>query len=454
MTKIAHTLKSIVSGAPKFALLAIVFGAMTAGCVPASTVVDNRSHETVAPAVGTAAPVAPAQVAVVSPAPAVAPPLALAAAVPAVPPPLPPLLPFNEAITTAARNLFRAALAQDPNAKFVVIDPLVDGMSGYQSKATQSIQDIIIRVAKQDFPQYVVKSITPESLGQQPRILVGTFTPVNAQMKTTGEREAYRFCLVMGDLKTGKVVAKSVVRVPIAEADSTPTLVFGDSPVWSDDPSVQAYIATCQSTKVGDSIKPEYIDGLLAASLINEAVDAYNSGLYADALELYTTARKTPQGDQLRVYDGIYLSLMKLGRTQQSQAAFKDLVDFGLRRKRLATLIEFRPGSVRFETSTKFPAGTYDMWLQQIASESAAQKACLQITGHTSPTGPAALNDSLSLLRAEFVQTKLERDAPALQKRTIAGGVGSRENIIGTGKDNSSDAIDRRVELKPIEPCT
>jgi outer membrane protein OmpA-like peptidoglycan-associated protein len=281
---------------------------------------------------------------------------------------------------------------------------------------------------------------------------VGTFTPVNAQMKTTGEREAFRFCLVMGDLKSGKVVAKSVVRTPLAEADSTPIMTFGDSPVWSDDPSVQAYIATCQATKVGDAIKQEYIDGLLAASLINEAGAAYENGHYAEALELYTTARKATSGDQLRVYNGIYLSLVKLGQMEQSQAAFRDLVDYGLRKKRLAIKFKFRPGSVRLATDTM--SGSYSMWLQQIASETAAQRACLQITGHTSPTGTAALNDNLSLLRAEYIQTRLERDEPALQNRTTAEGRGSRDNIIGTGRDDASDAIDRRVELKPIAPCT
>jgi outer membrane protein OmpA-like peptidoglycan-associated protein len=452
MTKTGRTLKSIVSGDLSLILLVIAVGAMTTGCVPMPPSAENQpTHETAAPAAS--APAAPANVAAASPPVAAAPvPPSPAATVPAAPAPLPPLLPFDEAISTAARNLFKAALAQDPNARFVVIDPLVDGMTGYQSKATQSIQDIILRVAKQDFPQYLVKSITPESLEQQPRILVGTFTPVNAQMKTAGEREAYRFCLVMGDLKTGKVVAKSVVRTPIAEADSTPTMVFGDSPVWSDDPSIQAYIATCQGTKVGEPIKPEYIDGLLAASLINEAGDAYDNGRYADALEFYVTARKATAGDQLRVYNGIYLSLVKLGRMDQAQSAFKDLVDYGLRKKRLAVKFTFRPGSVRFATEVK-ASSTYDMWLQQIASETAAQKACLQITGHTSPTGPAALNDSLSLMRAEYIQTRLERDEPALQKRTTAAGVGSRENIIGTGRDDASDAIDRRVELKPIEPC-
>jgi outer membrane protein OmpA-like peptidoglycan-associated protein len=203
---------------------------------------------------------------------------------------------------------------------------------------------------------------------------------------------------------------------------------------------------------VGDPIKREYIDGLLTAALVSEAGDAYNQGYYAEALDLYTTARKSPAGDQLRVYNGRYDALAKLGRDEQV-AAFRDAVDYGMRRNQLGVLFEFQPGSVRLATTSNRSSNTYSMWLEQIASAAVASKTCLQITGHTSPTGTAALNDSLSLMRAEYVQSRLEEDQPGLKKRTVAAGVGSRENIIGTGKDDASDMLDRRVAFKPVQDC-
>jgi len=422
-------------------LAVMALGALAAGCVAPNAVVEQTPQPGTAPSASSAQPAAPP------------PPPAPPAASPPPPTPPPPILPMDEAVGNAAHAVFTNAPSPDAGVAPVVIDPLIDGMTGYSSKATQSIQDQITGIVKKDFPKYAVQRITPESLKQNPRVLIGTFTAVNAQMKTTGEREAYRFCLVLIDLKSGKVVAKSVVRVRIADADATPIAAFGDSPVWTDDPSVQAYIATCQGSKVGDPIKPEYIDGLLAAALVSEADDAYTEARYAEALDLYATARKTPAGDQLRVYNGIYLSLNKLGRADQASAAFRDLVDYGLRKKRLAVKFLFRPGSVRFVSDGKF-SSSYSMWLQQIAAQAVASQACLQVTGHTSPTGPAAMNDSLSLLRAEYIQSRLEGDEPTLKKRTVASGVGSRENLIGTGRDDASDMLDRRVELKPIEPCS
>lgn len=366
------------------------------------------------------------------------------------PPPPPPVLPFDQAVSNAAHAVFSKAPPPSGNS-VVVIDPLVDGVTGYQSKATKSIQDQITSIVKADFPQYAVQSITPESLKQQPRVLVGTFTPVNSEMKTAGVREAYRFCLVMGDLSTGKVVAKSVARARIGDVDATPTAIFADSPVWTPDPSIQAYIATCQASKVGDALKSEYVDGLLTAATVSEAVEAYDNGRYSEALDLYRTALKSSAGEQLRVYNGIYMSLNKLGRSDQN-AAFKELVDYGIQRKRLAVMFLFRPGSVRFATTDPL-SSSYDMWLEQISTEAVATKTCLQITGHTSPTGTAALNDSLSLARAEYIQSRLEEDQPQLKKRTVAKGKGSQENMIGTGKDDKSDQLDRRVEMNPIDPC-
>jgi len=45
----------------------------------------------------------------------------------------------------------------------------------------------------------------------------------------------------------------------------------------------------------------------------------------------------------------------------------------------------------------------------------------------------------------------LERDEPRLSERLIATGVGPKETLIGTGKDDASDALDRRVEFKVLK---
>jgi hypothetical protein len=376
---------------------------------------------------------------------AAAPPAATAA----VPPPLPPVLPFEQAVTNAINIVLSNAPA---GPQSVVIDPLVDGVTGYVSNATDSIQDKVLDTVREKYPRITVAKFSPEALNNSPLVLVGTFTPVNLQNQTQGTREAYRFCLVLGDLKTGKIVAKGVARAQLAGVDTMPSAVYKDSPVWSLDPSTQAYIATCQTAKVGDSISNEFLDGLVGASLVTQANGAYNAGKYRDALDLYSAARKTPAGDQLKVYNGIYLSYWKLRQEKEADAAFADLVDYGLKRNQLAVKFLFEPSSTRFLQNPQV-SGQYGFWIQQIGKEAAKVGSCVEVTGHTSPTGPAALNERLSFLRADYVKARLQHDTPSLRNKLVTNGVGSSANLVGTGKDDASDALDRRVELKPIASC-
>ena len=371
----------------------------------------------------------------------------------AAPPPLPPILPFDQAVANAANTVFTAAPA---GSYRVVIDPLVDGVTGYGSRATDGIQAQVTDLVQRQYPRFSIEKFSPDALKELPLVLVGTFTPVNGQNQTTGPREAYRFCLVLGDLKTGKVVAKGVARSQLAGVDTTPTTVFRESPVWTADPATQAYISTCQATKVGDPINKEFLDGLRTASLISQGDQAYNAGQYQSALSLYTAAKTSPAGDQLKAYNGIYLTRWKLNQVPEASAAFGDAIAYGLSRNRLAVKFLFQPGSTQFYQDPQV-SSQYPIWLQQIAQQTAQQTAkangCIEVTGHTSRTGSQQVNEQLSLQRANYVKGQLERDAPQLNGHLIANGAASSQMMVGTGKDDLSDALDRRVEFKPMPKC-
>ena len=64
-------------------------------------------------------------------------------------------------------------------------------------------------------------------------------------------------------------------------------------------PASRPISSTCQGVKVGDPIPAAYLNGILTAAMLNQAIDAYDAGNYPQALELYTAARATPAGDQL-----------------------------------------------------------------------------------------------------------------------------------------------------------
>ena len=371
----------------------------------------------------------------------------------AAPPPLPPILPFDQAVANAANTVFTAAPA---GSYRVVIDPLVDGVTGYGSRATDGIQAQVTDLVQKQYPRFSIEKFSPDALKESPLVLVGTFTSVNGQNQTTGQREAYRFCLVLGDLKTGKVVAKGVARSQLTGVDATPTTIFRESPVWTTDPATQAYISTCQATKVGDPINKEFLDGLRTASLISQGDQAYNAGQYQSALSLYTAAKTSPAGDQLKAYNGIYLTRWKLNQGAEASTAFGDAIAYGLSRNRLAVKFLFQPGSTQFYQDPQV-SGQYSIWLEQIAQQTAQQTAkangCIEVTGHTSRTGSQQINEQLSLQRANYVKGQLERDAPQLSGHLITNGAASSQMMVGTGKDDLSDALDRRVEFKPLPKC-
>jgi outer membrane protein OmpA-like peptidoglycan-associated protein len=334
----------------------------------------------------------------------------------------------------------------------VVIDPLIDGVTGEQSAATKTIGVRIAELARQKYPQYDVQTFNSRTIEAKPFVILGTFTPVNTQNQPTGVRDAFRFCLIMADLRTGRVVARKWVRAALANVDTTPIVFFSDSPTWTNDPAVKAYIDFCQGVKVGDPISPAYADSLVTSSVVSDAIEAYDGGRYAEALELYRTARTTPAGYQLRVLNGLYIANWKLGRKGPAATSFGEAVDYGLAHSRLGVKILFRPGSISLDSSPD--EHPYGMWISKIAEGAAGMRANLEVVGNTSNSGAPALNDRLSAMRAEYIAAQLIDDIPSLRNRLSAVGVGSANNLVGTGADDASDALDRRVEFKLLPSGT
>jgi outer membrane protein OmpA-like peptidoglycan-associated protein len=372
---------------------------------------------------------------------------------PVQPPAAPAPIAFDDAILKAARELL--SKIQLPPAggqrQVLLIDPLVDGVTGSQSLATRSMEQKIVELVRRDYPQLAVQAFSTSNLASRPLVLVGTFTPINNSAgQPTGERDAFRICLALADLKTGTVIGKGVARARPDGVKTTPLPFDADSPAWTRDPAIDGYIRTCQGSKAGDPINPVYAARIMAAALLNDAGNAYNARRYQESLELYRRALGTAGGDQLRAHNGAYLAAWKLKRRDEATEAFARLVDHGLANRQLAIKFLFRPGSTQFIADAQI-SGPYPIWLDQIARRGAENRACLEIVGHTSRSGPEPINQRLSVLRAQAIKDRLDSSEPQLVKRTVASGVGSRENLIGTGTDDAGDALDRRVEFRVLD---
>ena len=218
--------------------------------------------------------------------------------------------------------------------------------------------------------------------------------------------------------------------------DTTPTAFYRDSPSLTKDRVVEGQIRTAQ-TPTGGQADEFYLSRLPINALISEASKLYEAGNYAEALRYYESAAARPEGQQLRVLNGLYLVNTQLGRTDEAEKAFAKIVALGLATNSLSVKFLFRPGSLDFLADPKV-SGPYTMWLRLIAREVASSKACLTIVGHTSRTGAEKYNDRLSLQRAVAIQRRIEALSPETAGRLQSVGMGFRENHRRIGNRRSA----------------
>ncbi|MEO8524095.1 MAG: OmpA family protein [Caldimonas sp.] len=366
-------------------------------------------------------------------------------------------LPFDQAVVQATDGLagqtqklpaFLAKVESKLAKRGVVLDPMLDALTGQQTAATVLLESRVTERLTTKFDQFEILPFQSTSLARAQYLLTGTMTRIDRG--GSANKRALQINLALTELKTGNVVAQASAVAKDEVLDHTPLAYYRDSPVLVKDKVIEGYART-SVTPPGQRADPYYLDRIASATLINEATTLYNQERYVEALGQYRSALATPTGEQLRVLNGIYLTSVKLGRTAEAEQAFGRVVALGIAYNQLGVKFLFNPGSTEFWSDSRV-SGPYGMWLRQIAKEGTAAKVCMNVVGHTSKTGSEASNDALSLQRANFIRQRLSTEAAPLAARTKTVGMGFRENIVGSGTDNAVDALDRRVEFK-IVPC-
>jgi outer membrane protein OmpA-like peptidoglycan-associated protein len=358
----------------------------------------------------------------------------------------PALVPLEQAFMKAATTLFESIPAGQRTV--VVIDPLVDGVTGIQSRATRGFDLRIAQLVAERYKHIEIAPLTPENVARARYVFIGTFNTINNAGQATGPRDAFWICFALVDQQSKTVHARSVARATLSDVDIAPASFFADTPVWGLDSATTAYIETCQRAKPGDPVSTVYLDQLPAAARIREATVAYEAGDARRALDLYREAQTLSPGDQLRTLNGVYLAYTALGEKEEASKAFAQLVEGGLKLGRLGVLFLFESGTTDFNGDARVSA-QYPDWLSEIASRAGQANACLQVVGHASRTGTEPFNERLSLDRAQRIVTLLAERAPGLAARLKPAGSGSREVLVGLPRDDASTALDRRVEFKP-----
>ena len=337
----------------------------------------------------------------------------------------------------------------DPKAprRTVTIDPMIDTVTGQQTETTMLFERRVVQRMGNLYPQFEFLPFQAANLARAQYLLTGTMARVPTAPLG---KPTVRLNLALTELRTGIVVAQAWSLAREENLDATPSRYYRDLPVLIKDKVIEGYARTTTTTP-GQRADSYYLERVAAASVISEATTLYNAEKYQDALGTYRSALTSPQGEQLRAESGIYLASIKLGNQADAEQAFGRIVALGMAYNELGVKFLFNPSSVDFWSDPKI-SGAYGMWLRQIAREAMAARSCMAVVGHTSRSGTGPANDTLSLKRAQYVRQRLIAEAPELAGRTRAEGMGFRQNIVGSGSDDSFDVLDRRVEFK-IVPC-
>jgi hypothetical protein len=366
---------------------------------------------------------------------------------PAAPAP-PPAAPAAPAVTVDLKGA-TSYLASDLTRQLgpvrgrnLAIDPVLDKLTGQQTTASLQVQEALLIALASAAPDLPVQ---PLNSAAAPNGLVAA-----GVLSTTTPPDDYFVQVSFTDRVSGLVVAQSAARFRQPGLSGTPTDFYRDSPSLVRDRSVDGYVKTSE-TPAGSLADSLYVSQLPTAALLATALDEYNAGRWEGALTAYSAAASRQDGQTLRTFNGLYLTSMRLGRRQPAEDAFGKIVSLGLATNNLAVKLLFRPGTTDFLDDPNF-SGVYPIWIRQIARGAVAAGVCLNVTGHTSASGTDAVNDPLSQQRANAVRALLVREVAALARNLRATGRGSRQTIVGTGADDASDAIDRRVEFE-VEPC-
>jgi outer membrane protein OmpA-like peptidoglycan-associated protein len=422
--------------------------AMTAALILSACAANAPTAPT--PAAAPAAPAAPITPSAAAPTPTAVAPAPRAAAPAEFIAPAP--VRFEDSIARAGRALLEQARVQaGGEARTLVIDPLIDANTGAQTVSTVRMGSQLESIVKTQHPQWSLRPLTRQALAAQPLLLIGTLTPVNVERAVDTVPDAFRVWLTVIDLRTGRVVAKQLDRATPDSVNPEPLKYYSDSPTWHKDKTVQGYINSCQiNTRIGDPADPDYLARLPGAAVVNEAIMAYTEGKIAQAQKLYKEAEPLADPGDFRVLNGLYLTNWQLGQREEARAAFARLVSSGLEQKRLPLKLLFQPGKTAYNAIGDLPQ-QYQMWVGTVAQQAGRVNSCVRVVGHTSRTGSARVNETLSRQRAETVLRQIEQSNRGLSTRLSAVGVGSREALVGLGTDDLRDALDRRVEFRVVD---
>jgi len=333
-------------------------------------------------------------------------------------------------------------LTQQKQLKKIVIDPFIDVESGYPVKANAKIKDIISKEISRRFE--ITGEMEPDNLEVSEYVLNGIVT---IEEKVGKRGNIYKVNASVFEKSSGKVLASAAIRV--SGFDTTPMDIYKDSPVYLKGKSYEQYMSSVKKMP-NEDVNKDYQDRLMIKAMLVKGDLLYEKREFRKSLTYYNQAAGSQTVQPMEVLNGQFTNLAKQGQWVEAEEVYGKLTKASvLETNGLTSKITFGPNSKQPLDSK---AEQYNIYMKQIATFVASIHSCkIKIVGHCSKTGTANYNDKLSLQRAAEIQRKMASYEPEVMGKSQIIGRGFHENIVGTGADDITDEIDRRVEFKFID---
>ncbi len=325
----------------------------------------------------------------------------------------------------------------------IPVDEFFSAQSAEVSQAGRAMQKQLAIVLGQKLAPLQFSPLSSKNVSKARWVVLASYSAVKPA-EGTPAGSWVRLQVAMAHTATGEALAKAETYLDAKQFDADPTRFYKDAPMYLVDQRHQEKLAVLagQQRPLEQSIQVQ--------ALFADTVSDYESGRYDDAAKGFSEVLKIAP-DHPGALTGLYQSNWQIGRKDDAERAFGKLAAAGFDAGTLSFKLLFKVGRTDFIDNADL-AAQYKLWLKVVGQVSVAKSACADVNGHASKSGSAEVNDRLSLQRAERIAAQLVQSTPAARGKFKSNGIGFKETFVGTGSDDASDAIDRRVEFK-VRPC-
>ncbi len=365
------------------------------------------------------------------------------------PPPLPPVPTMYHPDTASAVNFLARAVAQQlsrvdrPLHSTVPVDEFFSVQSAEVSTSGRALQRDLAIALSQAMPPLKFVPLDVSSANSAQWVLLANYAvPSSSDALQPGKW--IRLQVAMTESSTGKVLTRINTYLDAAQFNAEPTPFFKDAPMYFSDERHRDRLGAMEGQK-----QPLY-NALQIQSELANAIAAYEAGKFPDAEQGFLKLRGMA-ANHPGALTGLYQTYWKMARKAEAEQAFSDLVAAGIDAGSLSVKLLFKVGGTSFVDSADLST-QYRLWLKSVGQVVGTKNRCVDITGHASKSGSMEYNDRLSLQRAESIVALIGQTSRDARTRFKAAGRGFQETIVGTGANDATDAIDRRVEFK-VRSC-